>query len=311
MNRSQLNKIAAIDIGSNALRAVIAEIKGQHIHILHNYREALRLGDDVFFTGALSNKKIEETQNCFIKLLNLFSQHDVQNVKAVATSALRNASNKDTIVENINHLTSINIDIINGIEEANLIHKAVSSQYIMKDKIGLLIDIGGGSTEITLTRGEKVIASSSFKMGTVRLLHYYNHNEIEVKVNRQLQSINRFIKKHIGNKKIDLCVGTGGNLRRMGKLRKKVLYKASSRHSSLNDVNIIYDLLSNLSFEERMNKLDMRPDRADVIIPACYIIKRIMESLNVININLPRVGLKEGILISMNPNKTKGFVLLN
>lgn len=300
--------IAAIDIGSNALRAVIAKVDGSFIHILHNYREALRLGDDVFFTGAIGNKKLEETEVCFIKLLHLFAGHNVINVKAVATSALRNAANKKSVVDHIKKITSIDIDIIDGIDEAKLIHQAVSSQYFMDNKIGLLIDIGGGSTEITITHSDKVLACKSFKIGTVRLLHYYNHDEIERKLNRQLSEIKNFVLKELKGRKIDICVGTGGNLRRIGKLRKKILYKASSRFSTINDINIIYSVLTNLSFEERMKRLDMRPDRADVIVPACYIIKRIMESINVSNINLPRVGLKEGILISMNPAPTSGFV---
>lgn len=296
------NNIAAIDIGSNALRAVMARMQGDDIHIIENYREALRLGDDVFFTGAIGNKKIEETQNCFIKLLHLFAGKNITHVRAVATSAMRNASNGKMLAENIKKITGIDIEIIDGITEASLIHQAVQSQYKMSNKVAVLIDIGGGSTEITLTHGDRVLDCKSFKIGTVRLLHNLNHQEVEMKINKQLDAINQFIMATLKNRTIDICVGTGGNLRRLGKLRRKILFKSSTSFSSISDVNIIYNLLSNLSFEERMNRLDMRPDRADVIIPATYIIKKIMETLNIQNINLPNVGLKEGLLISMSPN---------
>jgi exopolyphosphatase/guanosine-5'-triphosphate,3'-diphosphate pyrophosphatase len=291
--------IGCIDIGSNAMRASIAHMdKKNELTIFKNYRYPLRLGEDVFSKGNLSTKKIKMTEAAILHAIEKFAKHNVNKVKVCATSALRNSSNAAALINKVREKIGLEIELISGIREAHLIHKAVSQVVDFRYKTGLLIDIGGGSTELTLVKGSRILASKSFPLGTVRLLKLKDTDKIENMILRFSDQMKRFIKMHTRNQKINICVGTGGNLRRIGKLRTLLLEKPSSI-VTIKDIISLYLIVREHSIKDRIKKFDMDKNRADVIIPAMAIIEMLMIENNISEIELPRIGLKEGILLDL------------
>lgn len=301
-----LKKLAAIDIGSNAMRAALATYTDDgHLRVFKNYRYPIRLGADVFANGKLSKNRIKITEDAFQELFLKLSKHNIIEVSAVATSALRDAENSKELLDKIKKQTGITIDIINGIQEANLIKKAVESVISLNNRIALLIDIGGGSTEITLTKNGKIIVSKSYQYGTVRLLKSMRENRIEKDVQDFSTRVRSYLKKHLKGKEINLCVGTGGNLRRMGKLRRQIYKRPMNRVTQI-ELNGIYAEVANITTQQRVQRFEMREDRADVIVPAMAMIENILLDNNIYEILLPKIGLKEGVLLeTLGANPTE------
>ncbi len=301
--------LAAIDLGSNALRAIIVRKNRNQVEVVKNIREPLRLGEDVFSRGRISPEKMQMAQEAFIKLFHTFMDFNVTDVRAMATSAMRDALNARTLSDHVLKTTGIEIQTIHGDLEAQLICDAVRGQVQLKKKIAILMDIGGGSTELTIVKNEKVIACRSFNVGTIRLLRYKNHDELEVRIRIQAQKMLRFIKQHLKNKKVNVFVGTGGNLRRIGKIRKNFLNKTSSEMATFSEIHHMEGTISSMSYVDRIRRLELDQNRADVILPAIMLTEFLMKSLKMDKIYLPKVGLKEGILLSMLPTPPKKFIL--
>lgn len=292
-----LKKIAAIDIGSNAMRAAFATFTDDgHLRVFKNYRYPIRLGEDVFSKGRLTKNKIIVAEEAFTELFAKLSKHKITEVNAVATSALRDAENSKQIIDLIKKQTGISIKIINGKKEAELIKTAIESTISLKGKIALLIDIGGGSTEITLTKNNKILFSKSYQYGTVRLLKSISLNKIEKDIEDFSNKVKAQLHKYLQGQEINLCVGTGGNLRRMGKLRFQIFKKPTNR-VTLVELNAMYSEIEHLPVFKRAERFNLRPDRADVIVPAMAMIEQILVDNNIYEILLPKVGLKEGVLI--------------
>lgn len=304
-----LESLAAIDLGSNALRAVIARKNEDQIEIIKNIREPLRLGEDVFASGEISPDKMDRTEEAFIKLLHMFMEYNVTETRATATSAMREAKNGPLLSKRIFKSTGIEIETIPGDEEAKIIFEAVKNQLPLKKKSALLMDIGGGSTELILVKDEKIIGVHSFNVGTVRLLRYKDPDELEVRIRLQVQKMLRFIKQYLGNKKPDLFVGTGGNLRRIGKIRKKILGKESSEVANFSEIHHMEESIISMSFVDRIRRLELDQNRADVILPAIMLTHLLMKELKMEKIHLPKVGLKEGIILSMLSKAPKKIIL--
>jgi exopolyphosphatase/guanosine-5'-triphosphate,3'-diphosphate pyrophosphatase len=299
--------VAAIDLGSNALRAIIARPINGHIRVLKEVRVPLRLGEDVFTTGTISPTKIAATEESFILLLHLFTEHEVQDVRAVATSAMRDASNGLSTTDRIEQFTGIKLETISGIEEARLIHRAVGTEIDLGRKNALLLDVGGGSTEITLLQRGELLASMSFDIGTVRLLNA-SREMLDDKIDKETAKILRFVRRHFKLKDIDIVAGTGGNLRRIGKIRRKVLGK-SSEECSYSEVAHMAQTLFSMGLIERVRALELEPDRADVILPATMLVESLMRQLGAKKILLPKVGLKEGLILDMLGKKKRKFLI--
>ncbi len=301
--------IASIDLGSNALRASIAIKIPDGLQVVRNLRVPLRLGEDVFASGKISEEKMTLTEEAFISLLHIFTEYNVTDARAMATSAMRDSSNGAELSERILHSTGIHIETISGTEEAKMIFSAVRGQLPMKNKRALLMDIGGGSTELIIVKDEKIVAVRSFKVGTVRLLRYKNQEELELKIRLQVQKMMMFIQKHMGKKKPDLFIGTGGNLRRIGKIRKKTLGQPTSLMASYKEIFHMEQSIFSMSYVDRIRRLELDQNRADVILPAIMLTKIIMQQLKLEKIHLPKVGLKEGIMLSMLKTPPKKFLL--
>lgn len=295
-------RLAAIDVGSNAIRLVIGGLDAHgDITILKKVREPVRLGQDVFSTGELSEKTREKAIDAFVKFKSHIKDGDIKAVRAVATSALREAKNRDAFVADVKAASGIQIDIIDGIEEGRLIFGAVSHRVNLNDKVALLIDIGGGSVELTIADHGHPVATQSFKLGTVRLLQEIAKRGLQEKALRpmieELMGPARdFIKKETRSLHVDLAIGTGGNFETMGKLRVAILHKSSIFSMTANEIGDLAAHLETMTVKERIQYLRLRPDRADVIIPASHVTRAVMEVAQTDVLNIPYVGLRDGIL---------------
>ncbi len=286
-------RLAAIDIGSNAIRLLIEEVISDGTHTIVRKisltRVPLRLGADTFHNGKISTKtinKLVRTMEAFWKLMDV---HEVMDFRACATSAMREASNCDLVKEIVRNRANIDIDIIDGKEEANLLFSNFKGRKnLSPDENYLFIDLGGGSTEITLIIEDKRISSKSFKIGTVRGLKGNITEDYWVELK---QWIDECIPKNI-----DLIgIGTGGNINR---LHKEAGLKSSER-MQLHSLIELSNFLESHTLEERMLKLKLKPDRADVIVPAAQIYIRIMEMAGISEMKVPKVGLSDGIILNL------------
>lgn len=303
--------LAAIDVGSNAIRLSIASVDGERkLSILDNLREPVRLGEDVFAQGLIRDSTLERAVDAFNKFKEAIDRNGVNWSKAFATSAVREAVNRDMFIDRISQSCGIDVAVIEPEEEARLIHLAIESKINLKNKTAMLIDIGGGSTEVTLTADGSIVSTESYRMGAVRLLQLLSsgisgrekrngEREFNQLVKEYVESTQRRLKREIAGKKINVCVGTGGNIETLGSLRKDLLGKERDTSIEMDELDAIVKKLQALSFEERIQHLKMRPDRADVIVPASMILQQIAKVAGVDEILIPKVGLKEGILIDM------------
>lgn len=297
--------IAAIDVGSNAMRLVIAESRRDTSPVIvESTREAVRLGADVFTLGRISEETMARAVAAFVNFRNRLDAHRVEILRAVGTSALREARNRRELIDAVRDAAQIPLVAISGVEEARLIHAAVATRIEFGKKPALLIDIGGGSVEICVADNSGISISESFKMGTVRLLELLGQQQGEKRfqllLGEYIAATKRRIRQELGRRKLAFAVGTGGNIEALGALRVQML--------GANDASIVYRhelaelaaRLQALSFEERIRKLNLRPDRADVIVPAVVVLLTIMEQTGVEILHVPCVGLKDGILLDLN-----------
>jgi exopolyphosphatase/guanosine-5'-triphosphate,3'-diphosphate pyrophosphatase len=286
-------KFGAIDIGTNAARLLVGEVEKEKDHSFVNKlsytRIPLRLGDDVFDKGIISEKKIQN----FIKTIQAFRLiaeiFEVKSIRAVATSAMRNAENSATVIEKIKMETGIPIEVISGKEEAKLI---MSNFFLDEKPIKnpfIVIDVGGGSTEISYFNNGRIIAAKSFEIGTIRIL--------KNKVNEALwKEMKLWILNNIPAEKNMMIYGTGGNINKIHKLiggKQKLPILA-------NEMSDFLEILSPLTIRERIDKFQLKPDRADVIVPALEIYLQIMQNINAKEIFVPKVGLSDGVILDLH-----------
>ena len=306
-----MSKIAAIDVGSNAMRMVVGEVDNfWQVNTLENIRLPVRLGRDVFSKGYLEQETIQQTEEAFRRFKHVADNHGVHRLRAVGTSAAREASNNGILIEQVLNASSIELEVISGEEEARLIHLAVIHSLNLKNKRTMLIDIGGGSVEVTISTGQNIISTESYNMGTVRLLEKLdtksNSRHPFGKLVREYAEAARYrIERDIGAEKIQVCVGTGGNVEEIGRLRQKLIKADSDRFIMLDELAELIERLNCLSYEERIRKLKLRPDRADVILPAAIVLLMIASEAGVKQIAIPNVGLKDGILLDIAENLSR------
>ncbi len=294
---------AAIDIGSNAMRLHIAAPSAEGgLKAIHYHREPVRLGHDAFTCGRLSDETIEKALQAFTTFRSIIDRHPVQSVRATGTSALRDAANADELISHIKGKTGIDIEVISGEEEARLIHLAVHRHVpeMAKTKT-LLIDIGGGSVEITLTRCGDIIALESFRMGTVRLLEMFRDTNAQSPkiINEYIASMQQKVREEIGGIRVDFCIGTGGNIEALGELGVSLLGNPSCNRLRYKDVKKLVRQLQPMSCDERMERLGLRPDRADVILPAAIVLKAMMRLARPAPLLVPFAGLADGVLLDL------------
>ncbi|MAQ62482.1 MAG: exopolyphosphatase, partial [Flavobacteriales bacterium] len=285
----KVEKFAAIDIGSNAVRILIAnviEIENKVFFLKNSLiRSPVRLGEDSFTLGEISDKSIKRVIKTLKAFKLLMDVHDVSHYKAFATSALREANNSLHVVKMIKKKSRIKVEIIDGSKEAEIISFSKISDFINTQKTFLFVDVGGGSTEFTFINEGKNIISKSFKIGTVREIN----NLVD---DRAWMSIKNWIKKN--SKKYDkiTLMGSGGNINKLFKLSNTKEGKPLSKIK----LNQLYKDLLSLSYEERIISYGLNTDRADVIVPAAKIYLKALEWSGGQKIYVPRFGLSDGMI---------------
>jgi exopolyphosphatase / guanosine-5'-triphosphate,3'-diphosphate pyrophosphatase len=309
-----MQKIAAVDAGSNGLRLIVGEVYNDgQVKPIENIRLPVRLGQDAFTTGVLREETIQQGLEAFSHFRHVADDYGATKIRAIATSALREATNSEVLIERIKQACGIEIEIISGEEEARLIHLAVDHALDLGSKRAVLIDIGGGSVEVTISEHKRIISTESYDMGTVRLLKKLNggHKQTASKqpfgllVREYVEAARRRLDREIGGKRIHLCVATGGNAVEMGALRQRLFKKSSGDMITLGELQDLIERLSRMSVPERMQKLKLKPDRADVILPAAIVLQLIAHEAKIKEIQIPNVGLKDGVLIEMAEELTR------
>lgn len=285
-----IKKYAAIDIGSNAMRLLIANIieeKGKETQFSKSslVRVPIRLGQDAFTVGEINEENIERMVDAMKAFKLLMKVHKVEKYMACATSAMREAYNGKEVVELIKKKADIKIEIIDGKKEAAII-ASTDLHYLLKtDQTYLYVDVGGGSTEFSLFSNGKMIVSKSFKIGTVRLLNDMVNDIV-------WQEIEKWIKTNTEEFEQVTLIGSGGNINKLFKMSGKQQEKPLSYIY----LNSQFAALSALSYEQRISELGLNADRADVIIPATKIYLNAMKWSGARNIYVPKIGLSDGIV---------------
>lgn len=302
-----MQRIAAIDTGSNAIRLAVAELDDQwRVYPLESIRFPIRLGHDVFTTQRLSETTIQQVVEAFLQFRKIADDFGVTKIRAVGTSALREAENRYLLIERIFQTSGIQLEVISGEEEARLIHMAVVEALGLRDRRAMVIDIGGGSVEVILSKGRNILSLVSYPMGTVRILQKLNGGT-------QAQSPDRFsflvrefveanrsrLEQQLADEKPEVCAGTGGNVEEIGRLSQILFQQETDQMTTVGNLANLIDRLSQMSVEERMRQWGLRPDRADVILPASIVLYTIARIAGVNVIQIPNVGLKNGVLLDM------------
>lgn len=283
---------AAIDIGSNAVRLLIKSIDREAVQEkkfkkVMMLRVPLRLGFDVFSIGELSEKKVDKLRRLMKVFRQLMKIYDVDDYRACATSAMRDARNGRMIIKKIEKDTGIRIEIIDGQEEARMIYN--NHIECMEDRQGnyMYVDVGGGSTEINLLTNGELVWSVSYNIGTVRMLS----NAVKEGTWQQMEE--ELMKVTEGVAAINI-IGSGGNINKLFRLADKKDKKL--QRLPVSSLQTVYDVLKPLTPEERVEAFSLKQDRADVIVPAAEIFLKIAEVVHAEYIYVPVIGLSDGII---------------
>lgn len=268
----------------------------QKVHFQKNtlVRAPIRLGEDSFTLGEISKKNLKRMISAMKAFKLLMKVHGVSHYQAYATSALREANNSREVVEQVKKKAGIKIEIIDGRKEAEIISNSKISDFLNTQKTFLFVDVGGGSTEFTFINEGKRVCSKSFKIGTVRLIN----NLVD---DRIWEAIRNWITKNTQPYHKITLMGSGGNINKLFKLSNI----KEGKPLSVIKLNQIFLELESLSYEDRIVKFELNPDRADVIIPAARIYLKALEWSGGQRIYVPKFGLSDGMIKYMHKNKRK------
>lgn len=284
-----MKKIAAIDIGSNAVRMLICYIipsGKKYIFQKNSYlRLPIRLGEDSFKDGIISKSKIHKLSDAILSFKYIMNVHDVEYYQIYATSALRESKNSKEVILEIKKTTGLKINLISGLKEAKIISKGNSLEKLQFNRSFLYVDVGGGSTEYSILRRGEEKKSKSFKIGTVRLLNNLVDDKLFI-------DIKYWLGTYLDDQDKIKLFATGGNINKIQSMTGSKIGKPIS-YLSLKD---LYNNLTKYSYQERMVKFGLNPDRADVIIPALKIFITTMEFVGSNKLFVPKVGLVDGMI---------------
>lgn len=282
-------RFAAIDIGSNAVRLLIADLvfgtAEPSFKKTTLIRVPLRLGDDAFLDKKISDHKADDLIKTMIAFRHLMDVYKVSDYMACATSAMREASNGKAMVNQVKKLANIDLEIIAGQREASIIYSSHIEQHLDRKKNYLYIDVGGGSTELSVFSANKLVASRSFDIGTIRILDNQDKDET-------WKSMKEWTRQYAKTHKNLIGIGTGGNINKLFKMSQE----KENAPLSIFKIQSMYRELNSYSLKERISILGLNSDRADVIVPACEIYMAVMKWGGVREILVPKVGLVDGII---------------
>jgi len=294
--------VAAIDAGSNGIRLAIGRVDESGALVeTANFREAVRLGADAFGPGRFTDATIDAAVAAFERLNQRLISHHVELCRAVATSATRAAENGYELVAAVRDATGIELEIIDGLAEAQIIFEGVRAECAIDNASALLIDMGGGSVELTVVNHGQVAGSESLRLGPVRLLERLKAKQLgEIDTPKLLKAFRGspsvLLEAELGGASPTLCIGTGGNIETLAKLRAVFLDKTKTSKLKRTDLDPIIDALLAMKMPKRVSRLGLRADRADVIVIAAMVIRMLMDDGNLRKLLVPGVSLKEGLL---------------
>ena len=298
-------RVACADVGSNGIRFVIAEFHDPTRYETLSYeRLPVRLGHQVFLSGHLDADAIDRTVQAFESFARQLEAFGVEHHRAVATSAVREARDGRTLVEGIRKKAGIYVDVVTGSEEARLVHGAVASRLDLSGDQWILVDLGGGSVEVSLVDDMGMLWTESHTMGAVRLLEALAGAAPEDDPERY----RTLLTEYVSVLRIPApaqywvpagFVATGGNIEALADLASARTDEAGVQHLPVADLEASIALLSRMSYRDRVETLGMREDRADVILPGALVYHRLAHLAGVDEIVVPRVGVKDGILLDL------------
>lgn len=298
-----MTRVAAIDAGSNAIRFVVADFDSPMSYtVVHRIREPVRLGHRVFTQGGLDDDTMDRAAAAFRLFRREIDAHGVRHFRAVATSATREAANRDRFLDRILAESGIQLEPISGREEARLVHLAVGSRVDLSQGRWILVDLGGGSVEVSLVDDTGILWSESYRVGTVRLLETLAeaegcHDSLLAWVRRQLRALT--IPPPEAYPGPTAFAATGDNIEAIAQLALSYMDPLKLAILSLNRLDAVIHLLSMMTVPERLHELRLRPDRADVILPAALVYRHFAQEAGAGQIVVPSVGVKEGVLLDV------------
>ncbi len=308
-------RIGIVDMGSNAIRFLVAEATAGAIGVLESHRLPARLGRDVFHTGQIPEAGLAEVVDAFRRFRATCDRLGVAHVRAIATSAMRDARNRDLLVDRVRDATGIEIDVISGTQEAYLLKLGVETKVDLRQGRSLLVDVGGGSVELVLVENGQVIGADSYRLGALRMLEALRGEEASGEqfvdlLNQHLKSLEHRIADRFDATRFDRVVAVGGNIESLADL---VLARSPARPANGNESLDVADLrrevleLAKLTVAERMEKRGLKIDRADTIVPAGIVYLRLAELAGAERMLVPRVGIRDGLLVEIVSGHVHAF----
>lgn len=296
-------RLAAIDIGSNGVRLLIADVEGDENGQITRFRKVklfrvpVRLGLDAFTQQAISEASLTRFAKAMKGFVYLMEVYEVEDFRACATSAMRESDNAEQVIEHIRDESGITIQIIDGQSEADLIlsNKALLTQVLDPRFSHLYVDVGGGSTELSLLKEDEIVLSRSFKIGTIRLLQ-------NMAKEKDWNEMADWMQKEIAPKNPLNIIGSGGNINRIFK-------RSGNRHFEPLMYDFIRkerDLIATLDIEDRIYLQDLNRDRAEVIVPALDIFLFVMNQTGIRQVVVPKIGVADGIVRRLFEEKMRG-----
>ena len=305
---NNMPKIAAIDIGSNAIRMAVAEVSAAGFpQDLKHYREPVRLGTDVFTSGRVGPETLNAALAALKKYQVIINSQAAQAVRAVATEALRRAGNCSEIIKTIELETGLKVEIISPQTEAELVLSALSQKVGLAGRKVLHLELGGGSLELSTILNGTMADSQSFELGAIRLLQNVKTSDKDQALidttklaGPALVWLDEAQKKH----QTDLLIGTGGSLELLADLAVQITGSGNKNLLHRDSLERIVDSLIPLDLKQRMDRFNLKPDRADVALPAALLISVLLRNIKLDEIQVPRVGLKEGLILEICRTRT-------
>jgi len=301
---AQPARFGIVDMGSNAIRMMIAEANQSGMAVLENHRLALRLGHDVFHSGQVPEATIAAAVDAFRRFRVSCDRLAVQHVRAIATAAMREARNRELLVDRVRAAAGIEIEVVSGTQEAYLLALAVQTRADLREGRSVLVDVGGGSVQIALVERGQVIAADSYRLGALRMLEVLGdagasgESFVDLLL-KHLHSLEKRIADRFDQGRIDRCVAVGGNIESLADLLQARNGARAADGAESYPVTELRDEvlgLAALSYSERMQQRGLKSDRADTIVPAGVVYFRLAELAAVPTVLVPRVGIKDGLL---------------
>ncbi len=298
-------------MGSNAVRMMVAESHGSAVNILESHRLPLRLGQTVFETGHIPEESIAALVDAFRRFRATCTRHDVDEVRAIATSAMREARNRDQVIERVRDAADVRIEVITGTHEAYLLARAVQQTVDLSQGRSVLVDVGGGSVEVVVVDQGQVIAADSYRLGALRLLQLYQDASedgceepmLDI-LERHLKGLERRIRDRIADAKVERYVCVGGNIESLAAI---VSPDRKAQGVPLQTLAGQTRELAAIPTDERMTRYSLRADRADTIVPAGLVYCTIGEIAGVEEVLVPGVGIKDGLLLELASGHVRPF----